>query len=163
VAPPEPFFSWCSLPLKQTMRPSIHTDFLIVLANYHRADDDLSLLHTQAMAPDLRRKVDANRALRLARENAAKQQLDAQVSSLMPHIDPAIDTHLPSLLVHNRQNIPIPTMPNQYGLILRSDGHRPQYNHLRPLAWLSHIPGRKTFLLARFFRSSPRRNVSPSP
>ena len=105
------------------MRPSIHADFLIVLANYHRADDDLSFLHTQAMAPDLRRKVDANRALRLARENAAKQQLDAQVSSLMPHVDAAIESHLSSLLLHNRQNIPILTMPNQYGLILQSDGH----------------------------------------
>ncbi|EPQ58423.1 hypothetical protein GLOTRDRAFT_110195 [Gloeophyllum trabeum ATCC 11539] len=31
-----------------------------------------------AMSPDLRRKVDANRAARLAREEATKRQLDAQ-------------------------------------------------------------------------------------
>ncbi|KAI0933932.1 hypothetical protein AcW1_005620 [Taiwanofungus camphoratus] len=34
----------------------------------------------QAMSPDLRRKVDANRAARLAMENATKQQTDAQLS-----------------------------------------------------------------------------------
>ena len=34
----------------------------------------------QAMSPDLRRKVDANRAARLAREAAMQQQTDAQVS-----------------------------------------------------------------------------------
>ncbi|KAI0957128.1 hypothetical protein AcW1_005620 [Taiwanofungus camphoratus] len=33
-----------------------------------------------AMSPDLRRKVDANRAARLAMENATKQQTDAQLS-----------------------------------------------------------------------------------
>ncbi|KAJ8475402.1 hypothetical protein ONZ51_g6568 [Trametes cubensis] len=33
-----------------------------------------------AMAPDLRRKVDANRAARLARENATKQQETAQLN-----------------------------------------------------------------------------------
>jgi len=33
------------------------------------------------MAPDLRRRVDANRAARLAMEDAAKQQAVAQVSS----------------------------------------------------------------------------------
>lgn len=36
------------------------------------------------MAPDLRRKVDANRAARLAREEASKRQADAQVGNL-PH------------------------------------------------------------------------------
>ncbi|KAH9901208.1 hypothetical protein C8Q73DRAFT_786596 [Cubamyces lactineus] len=33
-----------------------------------------------AMSPDLRRKVDANRAARLARENATKQQETAQLN-----------------------------------------------------------------------------------
>ncbi|KAF9821689.1 hypothetical protein IEO21_00535 [Rhodonia placenta] len=33
-----------------------------------------------AMAPDLRRKVDANRAARLAAENETKRQVDAQLS-----------------------------------------------------------------------------------
>ena len=33
----------------------------------------------QALAPDLRRKVDANRAARLAREQATNQQANAQV------------------------------------------------------------------------------------
>ncbi|RPD65947.1 hypothetical protein L226DRAFT_530082 [Lentinus tigrinus ALCF2SS1-7] len=33
-----------------------------------------------AMSPDLRRKVDANRAARLARENAMKQQESAQLN-----------------------------------------------------------------------------------
>jgi len=35
-----------------------------------------------AMAPDLRRKVDANRAARLAMENATKKQVDAQLNDL---------------------------------------------------------------------------------
>ena len=48
------------------------------------------------MAPDLRRKVDANRALRLARENATKQQLEAQVRFLMPHIP--YDRYSPPLI-----------------------------------------------------------------
>ena len=34
------------------------------------------------MAPDLRRKVDSNRAARLAMETETKRQVDAQVSSL---------------------------------------------------------------------------------
>ncbi|KIJ69346.1 hypothetical protein HYDPIDRAFT_105945 [Hydnomerulius pinastri MD-312] len=34
-----------------------------------------------ALAPDLRRKVDANRAARLAQEQVMKQQIDAQASS----------------------------------------------------------------------------------
>ncbi|GBE82441.1 Assembly factor CBP4 [Sparassis crispa] len=34
----------------------------------------------QAMAPDLRRKVDANRAARLARENATNAQATAQLN-----------------------------------------------------------------------------------
>ncbi|KAI0374698.1 hypothetical protein BV20DRAFT_1048734 [Pilatotrama ljubarskyi] len=35
---------------------------------------------TQAMSPDLRRKVDANRAARLARENATQKQAMAQLN-----------------------------------------------------------------------------------
>lgn len=34
----------------------------------------------QAMSPDLRRKVDANRAARLLQEQTIKRQIDAQVS-----------------------------------------------------------------------------------
>ncbi|KAF9227868.1 hypothetical protein BS17DRAFT_774439 [Gyrodon lividus] len=34
-----------------------------------------------ALAPDLRRKVDANRAARLAQERVMKQQIDAQISN----------------------------------------------------------------------------------
>jgi len=34
-----------------------------------------------ALAPDLRRKVDANRAARLARENATEQQVTAQAQA----------------------------------------------------------------------------------
>jgi len=37
-----------------------------------------------ALAPDLRRKVDANRATRLARENATKQQVVAQTKNSDP-------------------------------------------------------------------------------
>lgn len=35
------------------------------------------------MAPDLRRKVDANRAARLARDEGTKRQMDAQVSAFV--------------------------------------------------------------------------------
>lgn len=35
---------------------------------------------TKALAPDLRRKVDANRAARLAREEETRRQMEAQVS-----------------------------------------------------------------------------------
>ena len=37
-----------------------------------------------AMAPDLRKKVDANRAARLAQENAMSRQVDAQVGQCDP-------------------------------------------------------------------------------
>ncbi|KZT28533.1 hypothetical protein NEOLEDRAFT_1058498 [Neolentinus lepideus HHB14362 ss-1] len=35
-----------------------------------------------AMSPDLRRKVDANRAARLARDEATQRQIDAQVCNM---------------------------------------------------------------------------------
>ncbi|KAG9318526.1 hypothetical protein JVU11DRAFT_617 [Chiua virens] len=38
------------------------------------------LENTQAMAPDLRRKVDANRAARMAQERVLKQEIEAQAS-----------------------------------------------------------------------------------
>ena len=42
----------------------------------------LLMARTQALAPDLRRKVDANRAARMAQERVLKQQIEAQASHL---------------------------------------------------------------------------------
>lgn len=39
------------------------------------------MLATQTLAPDLRRRVDANRAARIAQERVLKQQIKAQASA----------------------------------------------------------------------------------
>lgn len=47
-------------------------------------DSLLADARTQALAPDLRRKVDANRAARVAQERVLAQQTEAQASAICP-------------------------------------------------------------------------------
>lgn len=80
----------------------------------------------QAMAPDLRRKVDANRAARLAREEAMKKQTDVQVRSLFIFFLP-LPHFLPKLIKNHIDSSTILTLRNPSGLSLldhsvRNDG-----------------------------------------
>jgi hypothetical protein len=61
---------------------SVFSTFTLSLPYLGMPINPMTKSYLQRMAPDLQRKVDAMRASRVARENATKTQVKAQVSAL---------------------------------------------------------------------------------